>query len=74
MNIYQGSCATVRRSPSGEAMGPDRFLDVRFLTVLPADRPISPASISEIRGFLAGRGPAQTGTLQVFLHLKPAGK
>ena len=28
-----------RRSPSGEALGPERFLDVRPLTVLPADRP-----------------------------------
>jgi hypothetical protein len=28
-----------RRSPSGEEPGPERFLDVRPLTVLPADRP-----------------------------------
>ena len=27
------------RSPSGQALGPERFLDVRALTVLPADRP-----------------------------------
>jgi hypothetical protein len=28
-----------RRSPTGEDLGPERFLDVRPLTVLPADRP-----------------------------------
>jgi hypothetical protein len=39
--------------------------------VLPADRPTNPAAISEIRGFLAGRGPVQIGTLHVFLHLQP---
>jgi hypothetical protein len=42
--------------------------------VLPAERLSNPAAISEIRGFLAGRGPVQIGALHVFLHLQPAGK
>ncbi len=42
--------------------------------VLPAERPANPASVREIRGFLAGRGPVRIGTLQVFIHLQPTEK
>jgi hypothetical protein len=42
--------------------------------VLSADRPKAPSTVSEIRAFLAGRGPVQNGALQVFLHLEPTGK
>ena len=46
------------RSPSGPALGPDRFLDVRALTVLPADRPQRDAG-PRTRRWLFAHPPAE---------------
>jgi hypothetical protein len=47
-----------RRSPTGDALGPDRFLDVRPLTVLPADRPQRDAG-PRTRRWLFAHPPAE---------------
>ena len=47
-----------RRSPTGEDLGPERFLDVRPLTVLPADRPQRDAG-PRTRRLLFAHAPAE---------------
>ena len=47
-----------RRSPTGEGLGPERFLDVRPLTVLPADRPQRDAG-PRTRRLLFAHAPAE---------------
>jgi hypothetical protein len=47
-----------RRSPTGEGLGPERFLDVRPLTVLPSDRPQRDAG-PRTRRLLFAHAPAE---------------